>query len=105
MAQSQNVNGKSIAILRSAVRGVHVYKRIPSLNSRVSLDLCGDSNVTKRYPKAITASLNGNILGHIAGEHSKIVYNWIKNNPNGARSVSSLRKRRKGKNCNPHANK
>ena len=74
MAQSQNVNGKSIAILRSAVRGVHVYKRIPSLNSRVSLDLCGDSNVTKRYPKAITASLNGNILGHIAGEHSKIVY-------------------------------
>ena len=33
MAQSQNFNGKSIAILRSAVREIHVYKRIPSVKS------------------------------------------------------------------------
>ena len=37
MAQSQNFNGKSIAILRSAVREIHVYKRIPSVKSQVRL--------------------------------------------------------------------
>ena len=37
MAQSQNFNGKSIAILRSAVREIHVYKRIPSVKSQVRI--------------------------------------------------------------------
>ena len=37
MAQSQNFNGKSIAILRSAGREIYVYKRIPSVKSQVRI--------------------------------------------------------------------
>ena len=72
-----SLKGYSIAILLSAVRGVHVFNVYPDKGAQ--LQLCRDVNST--YPTVMQCllmkTLPGETVGHVAAEHAKLVAKWI----------------------------
>ena len=46
-------SGMSIAVLNSALRGLHVYKYVPKKGTTVDLSFSEVAEVKKKYPRAI----------------------------------------------------
>ena len=46
-------SGMSIAVLNSAVRGLHVYKYVPKKGTTVDLSFSEVAEVKMKYPRAI----------------------------------------------------
>ena len=64
----------SIAVLKSAVRGVHHYKVVPPTGSEVKLTFTEDSAVKARFPRAIQVKWNYEMVGHLAAEHCRLIH-------------------------------
>lgn len=71
----------SIAVLKSAVRGIHVYQYIPAKGAVVSLSNTQDIQVKAKYPRAIQVTHEGKMVGHLAAEHTNLVFRWLNNHP------------------------
>ena len=50
---SDAYSGMSIAVLNSALRGLHVYKYVPKKGTTVDLSFSEVAEVKKKYPRAI----------------------------------------------------
>ena len=62
MAQA-NVEDFSISVLRSAVRGVHVYNLVPEKGTFLSLAIDNDSTFKN---SVFVKTVDGAIVGHVA---------------------------------------
>ena len=67
------MEGLSLAVLQSAVREVHIYRWFPAKGSDLRLYIDRES----RYRNAIAAFDGPNKVGHVAREHSRLVYGWL----------------------------
>ena len=64
----------SVIDLHSAVRGVHIYRRYPSEGTKLQLR----RDVGSAYKNAVLVqTMNADVVGHLAAEHSKLVGKWI----------------------------
>ena len=50
---SDAYSGMSIAVLNSALRGLHVYKYVPKKGTTVDISFSEVAEVKKKYPRAI----------------------------------------------------
>ena len=71
--------GYGIAVLHSAVRGVHEYRVFP--NRLTSLELDIDLKSTFKNSVGVYCVSDHSrhcMVGHVAREHSRLVYKWLK---------------------------
>ncbi len=73
-ANFYGLHGLSIAVLHSAVRGIHVYRRKPAVGTLLKLE----SDDKSKYKNSVGVYEGTNIVGHIAREHSRLVLHWLK---------------------------
>ena len=59
----------SIAVLKSAVRGVHHCKVLPPTGSEVELTFTEDRAVKARFPRAIQVKWNNKMVGQLTADH------------------------------------
>ena len=59
-------SGTSIAVLNSAVRGLHVYKYVPKKGTTVDLSFSEVAEVKMKYPRAIQVTEGAKMVGHVA---------------------------------------
>ena len=73
--QYAHLAGHSIVILKTAVRGVHVYKEEPDIGTCLTLSVEKGS----KFKHAVLVKLksNGKTVGHVAKEHARLVSKWI----------------------------
>ena len=76
--------GKSIVILKTAVRGVHVYNIEPEIGTLLTLTVEKGS----KYNHAVLVKSNGKTVGHVAKEHARLVTKWIKSSNKPSVSLS-----------------
>ena len=74
-------SGMSIAVLNSAVRELHVYKYVPKKGSTVDLSFSEVAEVKMKYPRAIQVTEGAKMVGHVAAEHSNVVFRWLTTHP------------------------
>ncbi len=69
-----NFETLSVAVLHSAVRGMHIYRLFPASN--IFLDLKLDDKSKFKYSVGVY-DVNGGMVGHVASEHAKLVTRWL----------------------------
>ena len=69
------LQGLSVAVLHSSVRGVHVYRRMPATGTKLLLRI----DQASKYRNAIGVyELNGGMVGHVGAEHCNLIARWMK---------------------------
>lgn len=79
MTSFESFSGVSVAILHSAVRGVHVYRLFP--DKYTNLIIRKDEKSAHKNAVGVYL-LNGKLVGHVAFEHSKLTYRWLSKGKN-----------------------
>ena len=70
------LDGLAIAVLHSAVRGMHVYHRFPPKN--IFLKLAKDEKSIFRDSVGVFQDLScTKLIGHVAAEHAKLLTRWL----------------------------
>ena len=67
----------AIAVLKSAVRGLHHYKVVPPTGSEVELTFTEDRAVKARFPRAIQVKWNNKMVGQLAAENCRLIHRWL----------------------------
>ena len=73
-AEFPGLKGLSVAVLHSAVRGVHVYRRYPSKGTKLQLK----RDLGSAYKDAVLVqTMNTDVVGHLVAEYAKLVDKWV----------------------------
>ena len=72
--ENENLNDFGIAILHSVVRGVHVYRSFPQINTILTLK----EEPKSPYRFAVGMCENNLMVGHIDNAHAKLTCRWLR---------------------------
>lgn len=74
---ADNLAEYGIAVLHSAVRGVHVYRVFPKLGQTLHLE--HDKKSVHKHSVGVYLAINRKncLVGHVAREHAALVSRWL----------------------------